>query len=330
MSPEAVPSQDKFIAVSDDLHMSAPDQIVLRRGLVEITRQSMLLRTPDSFSAELKGIPLKGRMPLGFAESGGKYLRMDYVATKDQNNDPGDASVELRLIGSADRRKQPQRSRHQKINNGLRFLSEQQSVDFGPHKQFLIIPSGESQPTGTRSCADLWYDLDLMIPDAGRFSALIDPRTDHAFDYIALRTADFLRRRSKSQETTRTYIARDYTVSQIEVTPRDRADPHIIEYIGEIGSRLVVEQSGKITTLTLSSTAPVELGEGMVYEHLSYKCQPNNEDPEGGQFTLSLFSSVVNRNKLNEYLKTTKKNISVSHIAELAIASHRNELPTTR
>lgn len=306
MSPEALPPQPNFVTASADLFMNASDHINLRRDIVATAREAMLHRIANSFTADLKNITLRGRMPLGFSED--KYRSMHFKTKKDQNDDPEDASVEAWLMGSPDRNKQ------------LRFVSEDRPVEFGRNKQFLITPFGESKPTDARSCAQFWYDLDLMIPDTGRFSALIDPRTDHAFDYIALRTADLLRPLSKSQETSRTYLSKDYTISQIGS----------VNYIGEIGSRLVVDQKGKKSTLRLSSTAPVDLENTRVIEHFEYRFEPNNKKPMSGRVSLSMLSDGLSKKELDQYLKKSQEDINASQIGQYALALLRNDLPTVR
>jgi hypothetical protein len=306
MSSEAQPPQANYAIASADLYMSAADHMELRSGIISTARESMLHRTPNSFAAELKNIPLRGTMPLEITAPRNTYRHMNYTAAKTQTHDPEDASVRIWITRSKERAQQ------------LEFVSEKQAVEFGRNKQFLITPFGEEEPIGQKSCEDFWYDLDLMIPGTGRFSALIDPRKDHAFDYIALTTADLLRPLSRTQETTRTYLSKDYTVSQIGT----------VNYIGEIGSRLVVEQTGKKSSLLLSSTAPLDLKNTRVIEHFEYKFEPNNKKPTSGHVSLSLMSAGLSRNELNDYLKKTQASISASHIGEYALELLNNDLPT--
>jgi len=309
MSPSERPPQDNYVTVSTDLLMNASDKKDLHNGMVEMAREAMLGRITNSFSAHLEDIPLRGRMPLEVSELGGKYKRLHFEATKDQSHDPEDASVGLWLVGSRNRR-----------NEQLEFKSEERAVEFGRNKEFLITPFREKVSTGTINCADFWYDLDLMIPDTGRFSALIDPRTDHAFDYIALATADLLRPLSKSHESTRTYLSKDYSISQVDK----------ISYIGEIGSRLAIEQKGKKTTLTLSSTAPVDLYKKRVIEHLKCELELKKGKLVSGQVSLSMLSKDMSAKDLYQCIRKTQKDINALQIGEKALALLRQDLPTVR
>ncbi len=307
MSPESRPSQPEIAKVSADLFMNASDHIHLRDEIVAAARELILFQTPSSFVSELADIPLRGGMPIGFSALGDMFNRMNFSTRKEFSNDPieaKDASVKLWLMGS-----------HR--DEQLKFVSEELPVKFGRNKQFLVYPFGASESIDHIDCADLEYSLDSLIP-ATRFSALADPRRDDAFDVIALTTADLLRQYTDEpkQNTLRTYLSKDYVVSRIGT----------VDYVGETGSRLVVEQTGNKNSLRLTSMAPVDLGSARVIEHFEYYFEPNNREPMSGHVRLALLSHELPREVLNEYLKTTQENTSASHIGERALALLLNDL----
>ena len=310
MSHESLPRQPEIAKVSTELFMSAADHIHLRDEIVEAARELVLFQTPNSFDSELADIPLRGGMPLGFSALGDMFNRMNFSTRKELSNDPNeakDASVKLWLMGS-----------HR--DEQLKFVSEDTPVKFGRNKMFNIFPwpFDAIEPIDEIECADLEYSLDSLIP-ATRFSALADPRRDDAFDVIALTTADLLRQYTDEpkQNTLRTYLSKDYVVSRIGT----------VNYFGETGNRLVIEQTGNKSTLSLTSMAKIDLGKDTeVFEHLGYSFKPNDRNPMSGHVRLTLLSHDLPRDVLNEYLNSTQGNISVSHIGERALASLLNEL----
>jgi|GEM_PF-1593152 len=306
MSPESRPSHSEIAKVSADLFMSASDHVHLRGLAVEAASELIRFQTPNSFVSELTDISLRGGMPLGFSVLGDMFNRMNFSTRKELSNDPDeakDASVKLWLMG-----------RHR--DEQLKFVSEELPVKFGRNKLFQIFPwpFDASEPIDSINCADLEYSLDSLIP-ATRFSALADPRRDDAFDVIALTTADLLRQYTDEpkQNTLRTYLSKDYVVSPIKTGP--------YTYISEIGSRLVVEQTGKRNSLRLTSMAPVDLGnDTTVYEHFEYYFEPNNREPMSGHVRMAMLSHELPKETLNRYLKKSQENIRASHIGERALA----------
>jgi hypothetical protein len=165
---------------------------------------------------------------------GDTYTRLNFKTEKSSQTD-NDATVDMWFLGTKHRAQQ------------MRFVTEDSAIDFGANKQFFLYPYGEAEPRGRLSCGDLGMVLDDIIPDTGRFSALSDPRKDASFDKIAYQMGDMLRPLATKHNTSRTYLARDITASQIETET----------YISELGTRLKVEESQDKTLFTLTSTSLV-------------------------------------------------------------------------
>ncbi|HET8709558.1 MAG TPA: hypothetical protein VFL85_04765 [Candidatus Saccharimonadales bacterium] len=308
-SPETGPKAPEGALASAEIFMNYEDHAFVRRETIGLARELYFRSLPNTFSMELGGIDLRGRVPLAYQSFiGTDHHRLSFQAERRPADQPHDAHVALTLHGNYPR-------------SQIFINSDPLPVEYGQHKTFTVTRYQSEQAPVTLDCDDVCLLLDDYIPDAGRtFSSLADPRRDISFDQITLAMGDSLKAIAKTSTVTRSYNATESRLSTLDLSEQTA------------GSRLVITEKNGRTNYQLDITAPQQWDNGTVLEtfrysfgHTAWRGSNNDPRPLEAHAKIILASRQFSRNVLQSYLPASQENADGYALATRALQMVRDQ-----
>lgn len=302
---------------NQELSLDYTQHARIQKGILLTSDILEEFHTPQIERTSLANIPLTGDMRLtkhGIPNKG--YSRLDFESVMSPIDFMGERvkpSAEFTISDGT-------------TWGSLRIKSSSdETVDNAYQKQFNVYVGDKEQSDGILAFDDLMLLLDNVAPgdssNVQNFSDLADPRNPYSFNQAISIITKNLKSHTKplNRSMTRTYTASDPQISVVEGSC----------YMVDSRVRLEIKESARKKSYTLSATAPLELEQGRVWEHIYYQIPKNSEhDPRTG---LQLVSHDLTPEQLRALVAHDSRQESVLSATQRALLLLINErtTPTT-